>query len=149
MRLFIGFCIFILLALLEGCTLEGVKNHLTVDIAAKVQPLTLADLDLAIADATAAGDVDGLACWVEAKAYVQSWPTPAPHGLPNVGGVASGIQAARTARLRPAPGLPPIPASMHRACAVVIVDANRVLGRLGITAAAQAKGLPVPPDLQP
>jgi hypothetical protein len=61
-----------------------------------VQAASVPDLQAAVADAKAAGDADGAACWQDVLSYVQSLPTStagAPE--PTIAGVASAIEAAR------------------------------------------------------
>lgn len=149
--LFAALCISVLLC--SGCATSAAIKHINEDIVAKVtsdvQAITIPDLDAAIATATQNNDTDGLACWAEVKAYVLSWPTAPGTPLPTIAGIASSIEAGRVTRLNRAPLLPPIPASMHRACAVVLVDLQTVVAKLGVGAAAAAHGLTVPALPQP
>jgi hypothetical protein len=123
---------------MSGC-LAQLQAKLNLD----VQAATVPDLKAAIADAQAAGDADGLACWNDVLSYVQALPTTsasAPN--PTVAGVASGIEAARIAAAQAGNvvALPPIPAQLHRDCAVVVLDAEQLAAKLGISAAAIVKG---------
>lgn len=109
-----------------------------------VQAASVPDLQAAVADAKAAGDKDGEACWNDVLAYVQALPTNAASApLPTIAGVASGIEAARIAAAAAGKGvaIPPIPAQLHRDCAVVLVDAQQLAAKLGLSAAALSKGV--------
>ena len=126
------------LAVLAGCT------QIQAKLDTQVSAVTVPDLQAAIADAKAANDADGVDCWTQVLDYVQSLPvssigTPEP----SIVGVASGIEAARTVAAQPVPTFPPIPASLHKACAVLVVDSQELALKLGISAAALKTGLGV------
>lgn len=111
-----------------------------------VQAASVPDLQAAVADAKAAGDADGLACWNDVLSYVQALPTSSESApLPTVAGVASGIEAARIAAAAAGKGIviPPIPHQLEKDCAIVVIDAQKLAAQLGLSAAALSKGLPV------
>lgn len=89
--------------------------------------VTIADIDAAIVIAQAGGDTDNVACLQQIKLWLGN-PKPAP----SIVGPISAFAATRVGVSRIRSGVPP---EMHRACAVIIVDANQVLLRLGILAA--------------
>jgi hypothetical protein len=129
--------VFTMLGVLTGCS--QIQAKLNTD----VQAATVPDLQAAVADAKAAGDADGFACWTDVLNYVQALPTAgASTPAPQIAGVASGIEAARIGAASLAQGvvIPPIPHQLHKDCAVLIIDAEQLAARLGISAAALGKG---------
>lgn len=91
---------------------------------AGITTFTVDDLERGIAIAAAANDVDGVACGQELLAYVQTIrPPQAPVGF------FSGLMSARQIRRSRDQG---IPDAVRRACAVVVLDAERTLVRLGL-----------------
>jgi len=124
-------------ACVAGCS--QIQAKLNQDVQAASVP----DLQAAVADAKAAGDADGAACWQDVLNYVQALPTSAASSVaPTVAGVASALEAARIAAAQTSVGVsvPPIPAQLHRDCAVLIVDAQELAAKLGISAAALSRG---------
>lgn len=137
---FIRAGLFAILAVIAGLTLPGCAQ-VQAKFNADLQTVTVPDLQAAVASANAANDADGAACWSEILAYVNSLPTTAPGGAePTVAGVASALEAARVARLQGPVTFPPIPHSLHKACAVVIVDAQSTLAKLGLKVGALSVG---------
>jgi hypothetical protein len=123
---------------LSGCAQFQAK------IAQDVQAASVPDLQAAVADAKAAGDADGAACWQDVLNYVQALPTSsagAPE--PTIAGVASAIEAARIGVAQASIGIsiPPIPHQLHKDCAVIVIDATQLAAKLGISAAALSKGV--------
>ncbi len=90
-----------------------------------------ADLDTAAKQADADGDAVGAACWRAMQTWLGNRPAAA-----HVVGAFSAIQAARSARLRVASG---VPTDVHVKCSPVVLDAQGVALRLGLLAAG--KGL--------
>ena len=123
---------------LDGCSAVQAK------LDTQVQAATVPDLQAAVADAQAANDQDGVDCWTQVLAYVQSLPTAnATTAQPQIAGIASALEAGRIASNQPLPSFPPVPHSLHKACAVLVVDAQQLALKLGISAGALAKGAPI------
>lgn len=109
-----------------------------------VQAATIPDVTAARDAAVAANDTDGAACWGDVIAYLNSLPTSAANQpAPQIVGVASALEATRTANIGQPLPVPPIPPQLHRDCAVVVLDAQNLAAKLGLSAAALGKGLPV------
>lgn len=128
------------LAAVSGCA--AIQNKFNQD----VQAATLPDVEAAVASATAAGDVDGAACWQDVADYIKALPTDQQGAaVPVILGVASGIEAARIAAQAASQGvvIPPIPAKLHKDCAVLVVDAQQLALKIGLNAAALKSGLGV------
>lgn len=127
-----------LVALISGCA--QIQSKLDSD----VQTLTVPDVQAALADAKAANNTDGIACWTDWLAYINSLPTNSSSTpLPKVIGAATIIEAASEAsQATGAPiAFPPIPHQLHKDCAVLIVDAQTVALKLGLGAQALTKGV--------
>lgn len=105
---------FVLLALgsLTGCA------------GGKLKEVSAVDLDLAIAQAQAAGDTQAVLCYTEVKAFIGT-------GIPQVEvkGVFSALETARIGRRAVDAG---VPESLHIACSPLIVDARLTLIKLGL-----------------
>jgi hypothetical protein len=128
---------FTALAFLAGCAQFQAK------LSQDVQAASVPDLQAAVADAKAAGDADGAACWQDVLDYVQALPTSAAGApAPTIAGVASALEAARIAATQASVGIsvPPIPHQLHKDCAVLIIDAQQLAAKLGISAGALSKG---------
>lgn len=91
--------------------------------------VTAADIDAAIVIAQAGGDIDNVACLTQIKLWLGN-PKPAP----SIVGPISAFAATRVGVSRIRSGVPP---ELHRACSVIIVDANQVLLRLGLIAGSR------------
>lgn len=111
---------------LAGCS--AIQSKINADL----QTATVPDLKAAVASAQAANDADGVACWSELLKYVESLPTASPDSQPMIAGAASALEAARIARLQGPVSLPPVPHSLHVACAVLQVDAQQTIAKLGL-----------------
>ncbi len=97
------------------------------DLIPLIQKLTKADVDQALAIATAAGDADGVQCFTSLQGHLADGtlilPTPA--------GAVSAVELARVVDLRLRGGLPK---DLIQACAVYTFDLRMFLARLGLTA---------------
>lgn len=112
---------------LHGCaTVAGVAGK-------NLQLVTTADIDAAIVLAQQSNDADGLACW---QAIKSAMPAGADSVQIEVKGVASAWQLGRNARRGVDAGVDP---AVHRACAVLVVDAEQTAGKLGLRVGAIAK----------
>lgn len=124
--------------LFTGCAqLQATNTKIAQDvqnIVAPVQQATLADAQAALARAQATGDTDVIPCYQD---IVDVLSTPGTVSLPPVVGVLSALEAART--LKP-PSLPP---KLHRDCAVLVVDAQEMAFKLGLTLAPVAGAVKV------
>jgi hypothetical protein len=128
------------LALLAGCT------QIQAKLDAQVQTVTLPDLTAALADATAAGNSSGVACWSGLITYVNALPTVSgTSSTPVIVGVATAIELGSEAAQSPVKliSLPPLPRPVHDACSGILQDDVNLLAKFGLTASAIVKGAPV------
>jgi hypothetical protein len=110
-----------LLMLLAACAGLG-------QVQQKLQALTVADVQAALATANAAQDQDGIDCYTALLPWARSMPSgeqAAPVG------VLSALENARVLRLTFTTGVPP---AVHKACAALVVDENTLLLKLGLSA---------------
>ena len=129
-----------MLLMLAALAVTGGCAQIQAKFDQQVQTIALPDVEAAQADAIAAGDADGAKCWAEVASYLKGLPTQATTPIPRVNGVASAIEAGRIASQQPIPALPPIPHSLHVACAVIQIDAQQLALKFGITGALLGKG---------
>lgn len=117
---------------LSGCaTVAGIGGK-------NLQVITTKDVDAAIALAQQSGDADGLACWQAIKAAM---PADGTTAQVQIDGVLSAWQEARNIRRGIQGGIDP---TVHRTCAVLVVEAEQTLAKLGVRAGFLAKPVPVP-----
>lgn len=123
----IGAALIVAALSLHGCaTVAGAAGK-------NLQLVTSADIDAAIALAQQSNDADGLACWMAVKAAM---PAGADGVQVEIKGVASAWQAGRNLRRSVDAGINP---EVHRACAVLVVDAEQTAGKLGLRIGAVVK----------
>ncbi len=133
---------YLVIPLLMACVFHAGCSQIQAKINADVQAATIPDIQAALADAQAASDADGVACWTDVLAYINALPTTtAGAPVPSIKGVASGLEAARIAAAAAPVTIPPIPPQLHRDCAVLIVDFQETAAKLGLSAAALNKGV--------
>ena len=125
------------LCMLCGCAaVQSTNQKIAQDVQNIVEPIkqaTITDAQAALADAQAAGDQDGAACFQDIINFLNQQGS-AP---PQIAGVLSGMEVARTFK---APSLPP---QLHKDCAVLVVDAQEMALKLGLTLAPVAGAVKV------
>lgn len=127
MKRLLMFAILACAVLLPGCaTVAGVAGT-------QIKQVTVEDIDAAIELARIGEDADGMACWQAVKAAM---PAGGGAATVKIAGVASGWQAARNVRRGIQAGIDPV---VHRACAVLVVDAEQTAGKLGLRGVALVK----------
>lgn len=105
MRTLYRFALLLAGILLAGCATVGpqISTPTTEPTTTVLQQIVTADLAAAIESAKADNDIVALQCWNVLQANLGSINKP----LPQVKGIASGIQAKRSVKARVDAGLPP------------------------------------------
>jgi hypothetical protein len=133
-----------------GCAgLQATKAQVQGDAAkgaAALASFTNADLDQAIALATAAPDAEApyrARCYATLKKHVPDGSTVG-QALPAIKGLVSGFEVAAELdqKLRSGSKGPAIPADVHADCAVIVTSIEQFLIRIDALAAGAAMGAP-------